>query len=55
MKKFIQTTIEGLHYFFSGDPDEENQVPYKQKVRGVVLYSIVIGTALFLYWLLQQR
>jgi len=55
MKKIMRSTVEALHYFFSGDADDNNEVPYKNKLSGVVLYSVVIGVAILLYWLLQQR
>lgn len=55
MRKIIHSTVEALHYLFSGDPDDENEIPYKQKLRGVVLYSLVVGGSIFLYWLLSQR
>jgi hypothetical protein len=55
MKKLIQSTVDALHYLYSGDADEENEVPMKEKTRGVILYSIVISLAIFMYWLLSQR
>lgn len=55
MKKIITSTVEALHYLFSGNPDDANEIPYKEKVRGVTLYSILVGGSIVLYWLFSQR
>jgi hypothetical protein len=47
MRKLIQSTVESLHYLFSGDPDEKQEVPFNRKLQGVILYSIIVGIAIF--------
>jgi hypothetical protein len=55
MKNFLRSTVEALHYLYSGDPDDKDEVPLKEKKRGVIIYSIIMSIAIFLYWLFSQR
>lgn len=55
MNKLIHSTVEALHYLFSGDADDKDEIPYKEKRRDVVLYATFVGGAIFLYWLLSKR
>jgi hypothetical protein len=55
MKDFFHTSVEGLYYFFNGNSDDENEVPYKEKRRTVIGWFFLLGFCIFMLSLLNNR
>jgi hypothetical protein len=45
MREFLHTSVEGLYDFFTGHPDDDNEVPYNEKNRTVIGWFILLISA----------